>query len=109
LTSGAKYYVLDEFNHVIEVDMLTWARWFEEINNRLIAYTEITSEITVSTIFLGVDHRFHGEGPPILFETMVFGGEFDEYQYRYASYDDAQTGHKMMVARTRAAIGQRVT
>jgi hypothetical protein len=101
-----KYYVLDEHNGVVECDLITWGRFFEKMENRLVAYTEITSEINVSTIFIGIDHRMCGKGPPVLFETMVFGGEFDGYDYRYTSWDDAETGHKMMVARARAAIGQ---
>jgi hypothetical protein len=35
-----------------------------------------------------------GDGSPVLFETMVFGGEYDEYQERYHTYDEAEEGHK---------------
>jgi hypothetical protein len=33
----------------------------------------------VSTVFLGTNHSF-GFEPPLLFETMIFGGRFDDYQ-----------------------------
>ena len=46
----------------------------------------------VSTVFLGLDHAFDG-GTPLLFETMIFGGEHDEYQERYATWDEAEAGH----------------
>lgn len=101
------HYILDTDNHTVEVDLLTWARWLEDAN-RHVGYTQITSEIEVSTVFLGLDHRFFGEGPPILFETMVFGGPLDQETRRYSSYDDAETGHRMMVAKARAASGQKV-
>ena len=31
---------------------------------------------------------------PILFETMIFGGEYDGYQERYSNYEDSFIGHK---------------
>lgn len=44
-------------------------------------------EIMVSTVFLRTDHDFTGTGPPILFETMVFGGgePWHEFQERYTT------------------------
>jgi hypothetical protein len=51
------------------------------------------AKVYVSTVFLGLDHSF-GEGPPQLFETMIFGGEHDEYQERYSTWDEAEAGHK---------------
>ena len=48
------------------VDMMTWARAFEAGNR--VACTEV-GEVTVSTVWLGIDHRF-GVGPPLIFETI---------------------------------------
>lgn len=101
-----KLYVLDADNHVVEADLMTWGECMD--GNRHVAWTQITSETQVSTVFIGVDHRHWGKGPPLLFETMIFGGPLDEYQRRYTSYDDAQTGHKAAVRKAREAIGQRV-
>ena len=103
-----RHYILDADNHAVEVDMMTWAMWLED-GNRRVGYTEITSQVTVSTVFVGLDHRFFGNGPPILFETLVFGSPLDGDGARYSSYDDAEVGHRMMVAKVRAAMGQRVT
>ena len=100
-----KTYILDADNHVVEVDMITWAKsFFEDFEHRVVGCTKITSKCTVSTVFLGIDHRH----PPILFETMIFGGPLDGESSRYSSYDDAETGHRAFVAKARAAIGQRV-
>lgn len=49
--------------------------------------------ITVSTVFLGIDHNYGPEGPPILFETMIFGGPHNNYQRRYCTWDEAEQGH----------------
>ena len=104
-----KLYVLDADNHVLEVfDMVTWDRFMED-ERRQIGYTQITSACDVSTVFLGIDHRIYGKGPPVLFETMIFGGPLDGEQWRYASYDDAMTGHQMAVSKAREALGQRVS
>ena len=78
-----------------EVDMMEWAKWFETAE-RHVAKTEISKEVNVSTVFLGLDHSFSG-GTPILFETMIFGGEHDQYQERYATYEEAEAGHIVAV------------
>jgi hypothetical protein len=103
------HYILDADNHVIKVDLITWAKWFENFTNRTVAYTEITSECYVSTVFVGINLSFVVDRPPLVFETMIFGGPLNQYQWRYASYDDAQTGHAAAVRKAREAIGQKVT
>jgi hypothetical protein len=57
-------------------------------------------EATVSTVWLGLDHRL-GEGPPLIFETMVFGGPGDDEMERYSTEDQARAGHDQWVARER--------
>ena len=53
--------------------------------------------VQVSTVWLGLDHRF-GEGPPIIFETMVFGGPHDGELERYCTEAEARLGHDHWVA-----------
>lgn len=50
----------------------------------------------VSTVWLGLDHSF-GYGPPLIFETMVFGGPEDQYQERYSTVEEARIGHEATV------------
>lgn len=51
--------------------------------------------VEVSTVFLGLDHRYCGDdGPPILFETMIFGDGRDDYQERYVTLAEAEAGHR---------------
>ncbi len=56
-------------------------------------FLTVYDEVSVSTVFLGYDHSFDNS-KPILFETMVFGGVYNEYQIRYHTYDDAKLGHE---------------
>lgn len=54
---------------------------------------DVIEGILVSTIFLFMDHPFNYDSAPILFETMIFGGKHDQYQERYKTYEEAETGH----------------
>ena len=51
----------------------------------------------VSTVFLMLD-RAYDDGPPVLFETLVFGGDQDGWMMRYHTWDDAERGHAATVA-----------
>ena len=86
------YYKLDENGHPQPCSVKEWTTSFEDHETRIVAYNQI-GDVTVSTVFLGLDHNFSGVGPPTLFETMIFGGELDQYQERYATRDDAVAGH----------------
>jgi len=57
---------------------------------------DLVGPYRVSTVFLVIDHDFSFKGPPVLFETMVFGRETD-YQDRYCTWDAAVAGHTKAV------------
>lgn len=58
----------------------------------------IGSDIRVSTVFLFINHGFHGS--PLWFETIIFGGPHDQdWMARYATYEEAKKGHQEMVDR----------
>ena len=50
------------------------------------------NRVRVCTAFLGVDVNF-GDGEPILFETVIFGGYCDWQLYRYCTWEEAEQGH----------------
>lgn len=68
---------------------------FDDHAARTVARDEIDG-IAISTVFLGLDHGFGGES--LFFETMIFGGEHDESQWRYATWEQAEIGHAKAVA-----------
>jgi hypothetical protein len=78
-------------------DLIAWAEWLETADRHV---ADTRHELfRVSTVFLGVDHRFD-RGPPILFETMVFLAADESIDcVRYATWEDAEIGHKAMVRR----------
>jgi len=55
--------------------------------------------IDISTAFLGSDHNHREDGPPLLFETMIFGGAEDGAQVRCSTYEQALAQHKIIVER----------
>jgi Lar family restriction alleviation protein len=63
---------------------------------RTVAKDHLASGVRVSTVFIGLDHQF-GEGPPLLFETMIVGGPHDGYQNRCSTWDEAVAMHAMTV------------
>jgi hypothetical protein len=100
----AHLYKLDEHGQPVPVaDIIEWGTWFEKADRRL-ALTECGPGVEVSTVFLGSDHRFVGDGPPVLWETLVRGGPLDGKDARYASVAAAVAGHAAMVERVRRAL-----
>lgn len=65
--------------------------------DRRVAYTDLGRLGRVSTVFLGIDHAY--EGPPLIFETLVFDGPLDDEMERYTTEEQARTGHEFMVMR----------
>lgn len=85
------YYTLDAQKQVVVVPTFAeWAARHESV--RVVQQTE-REGVRVSTIFMGLNHRHFGNGPPIVFETMIFGGMRDGFVERYCSFDDAVMGH----------------
>lgn len=123
-------YVLGENHEVIPCDdPMEAAAFFGDPQKRRVAYTDITSSVHVSTVFLVFDHSF-GRGAPVLFETMVFG--LDDYiaiwvspgdpkeksqrprgdidadtrdTWRYHTWEEAETGHFYAVEEVRRRLG----
>lgn len=93
-------YVLDEQGEpVLETDLMKWAEWFGT-PARILAQ-EWVAESQISTVFLGIDHNW-GDGPPILWETMVFNGRLNGEQDRCSgSREQAMAMHAEMVARVK--------
>jgi hypothetical protein len=64
-------------------------------------HEDLPDDVAVSTVFLGINHNYTG-GAPVLFETMIFGGPWDQYQWRYTLRTEAERGHAAIVAKLQA-------
>jgi hypothetical protein len=87
-------------------DVLEWARLFETMDRRVALDDVVCGDgsVRISTVFLGLDHNWDG-GPPLIFETMCFGGPppVDQWQTRYSTEEQARAGHQKVVDALRAA------
>jgi hypothetical protein len=97
-----RHWILDGKTPV-PAELLVWAAWFEQ-NDRCVAETFTRNGVRISTVFLGLDHRFTGDGPPLLFETCVFGGWQHGIGRRYSTWDEAEAGHLEAVALAEARL-----
>lgn len=90
----SKYYILDGHRAVVEPNQNVWAEWFGK-HDRRVARTEIGNAV-VSTVFLSLDHSY-GDGPPMLFESLIMGGPMDQEMRRYSTWEEAERGHADLV------------
>lgn len=66
-------------NELMDATM-QWALLFEQ--DRHVANTTTLYGERLSTVFLGLDHSFGEDGPPQIFETMLFAPRSDEQRER---------------------------
>lgn len=104
-------YILDAHGDPVPCDdVIAWSIWFERASrdrSRIVAHDKDESDpngtILVSTVFLGLDHQW-GDGPPVLWETLVLGGPLDGEMNRYSSRAAALRGHQLMCERVAATL-----
>ena len=70
-----------------------WATMY--MDERHIGETRI-GDVLISTVWTGFNMAVFG--PPLIFETMIFGGEHNEDCWRYGRERDAREGHALAVA-----------
>lgn len=93
-------------------DVLAWGRLRESLDYFRIGLDRV-GDVEVSTVWIGVDHGHDPSGPPIIFETMVFGLDTQNFDgsggerriggetHRYATAAEARAGHDRIVAELR--------
>jgi hypothetical protein len=83
---------------------IEWQITYYSQPDRAIARTYI-GEVKVSTVFLFIDHGWPRSGTePTVFETMIFGGKYDEKTWRYTSLEAAMQGHERAVGIVRGEV-----
>ena len=89
------------------MDQSAWQRRFSDYDYKVVAKT-VMSGWSVSTVWLGLNHNYTGQGPPVIFETMVFPPDGlqaeGEYCTRHATEAEARAGHVEAVRWTMEAI-----
>ena len=77
-----------------QIDQTVWLKLLGE-DNRVAVDT--FGDALISTVWLGLNHRLNGYGPPLIYETMIFVDGQEVFQTRYSSEGDARTGHDLLV------------
>lgn len=78
-----------------DAGLFMWAQDYEDHAKRQVAVSRTIYGEKLSTVWLGLDHRFGGEGPPLIFETMLFmKSNKNDLQWRYSTEEEAKEGHR---------------
>jgi hypothetical protein len=80
--------------------LMEWAELMEaDPERRRVGRTAVRGYL-VSTVWLGMNHNYHPDAPPHIFETMVFPlTDFGDEVYckRYSMREQAEAGHESVV------------
>lgn len=102
------WYILNEDHTTTQANMDQYMAWskehglgtMEKPGAKVVgSYQSPKKEYRISTVFLGLDHSFSEDAEPLLFETLIFDGEFDGEMERYSTWDEAVEGHAKMIKR----------
>jgi hypothetical protein len=105
-----RYAVLSEDGEVMECDVASWAQFLEKGRaQRILVQEHLPNGYLISTIFLGLNHQYFRDAPPLWFETMIFSpptgqkslitGKEDRlgpevFCERYSTLSEALAGHQ---------------
>lgn len=92
------------------LDIMSASKLMRDFDYKVVRQQKI-GPFLVSTVWLGLDHNWSNEGPPLIFETMVFDHELDDgwgwgardvdpggWMNRYSTEREAREGHRVIVA-----------
>jgi len=99
-------YILDGRTPTPCYDLDAWAEWMESPARTIaldciLCAPEPDAPVVVariSTVFLGLDLSF-GHGEPLLFETIIFGTDWNLDTHRYTTWEQATAGHAAITER----------
>lgn len=86
-----------------EVVSCTHQEWIEynidrhKSNIHLVKVDMLPGDITLSTVFVGIDMSGGSHHRPLFFETKIFGGSRDEQAYGAPSWKMAEVTHNIIL------------
>ena len=88
------HYILKD-KKVVKASFKDWSEFFNSPGKRIVKQEDI-GEYFVSTVFIGLHDQ--------LFETMIFGGKYDDYEYqvRVDTWEEAEEEHKKAIEKVRS-------
>lgn len=96
------YYIFDKNFNPVKANLEEWSKFFGDFDKRVVKQDTVNG-VFISTVFLGLDHG-HNSDKLLLWETMCFSDNqnYEGYQERYSSYEDALKGHVFALSMIRA-------
>lgn len=87
--------------------LMQWITAFEDWTARCVGEDHIRvrgDAVRVSTVWVGIDRWSSAldDGPPLIFESVVFDGALPSEERAYATRDEAVAGHRLLVEQVRA-------
>jgi len=107
---STRKYVLDGHTPKQELDLITWAKWYETSNlARTVAYTPKSPpggniSGNVLTMFLSIEPLGPPRDPPRLFETYVMDGPWNHWTQRVTTWEEAEALHAKVLAALKAGL-----
>ena len=83
-----------------EITYDEWVNLFADLEYKKVGQFETLAngeKISVSTVWLGLNHNLEPNSEPVIFETMVFGGRNAGMCRRYSTELEALVGHNEIV------------
>ncbi len=92
----AVWYKLDENHRPVPATMEEAEVLLSDIEKRVVKQDDLCDgEVSVSTVFLVLDHNHARGGKRLLFETMIFGKDYEgDYQTRCSTWEEALEMHE---------------
>lgn len=100
--SASEAYFLDVYDREgRRLSLEDFYQLFEDPGYKVVRKSEVgwRRNVSVSTVWLGLNHAFTPDHPPLIFESMVFGGRHDGDTDRYSTEAEAIAGHERIVRR----------
>ncbi len=92
--------------HGNKINRKEYYKKFGDRNYRRIAIDSLANGVSISTVWLGIDHGYGNK--LLIFETMVFSKNGDEQDVcRYSTEEEAIVGHKKMVEKFSKIINRK--
>jgi hypothetical protein len=76
-------------------DMAKVEAALQDPDGRRVALTDLPGNVLISTVFL-VSPRDFDAATPHLFQSKVFGGDWDDREFHWLTWEDAEAGHQML-------------
>jgi hypothetical protein len=102
LNGFSHHAILDGWT-VVPASLTAYVTWRATQPNRTVARERVLPGVEVKTVFLGLNYGRPG-GSDEYFEPLVFGGPLADRCRRYATWDEAESGHLEVVRQVREAI-----